>query len=404
MKSSDSSKPTANGPRVTGDSSAILEELRRTFVDGFGEDPRLFAARGRVNLIGDHTDYNDGFVLPMAIDRTSYAAISARLDDKVNVSSLNFPERSEFSTLHGAAPKTGAWSDYIVGVYRTLQSNGIHLPGANLIVGGSVPIGAGLSSSAALEVSVAMAFLSLTDTTLDPLRLAQLCQQAEWLSPGTQCGIMDQYVACFGELGHALLIDCRSLRHESVPLPSNVLFAVCDSGVRHALATGEYNLRRAECQEGLEILQGEDPSIRALRDATPAALSAARARMPEAIYRRCRHVIYENLRVQDASAALRSADLDTFGRLMNDSHRSLRDDYQVSCAELDSLVEIAAKIPGVFGSRMTGGGFGGSTISILAPGARPTFEKQMASEYQKRFGRLPQIHFVVPSGAACRVA
>ncbi len=349
------------------------EALARAFEARFSEVPRVFRAPGRVNLIGEHTDYNDGLVMPAAIEFATWVAVTPREDRRLIVHSMNYDESGVFG-LDGARHR-GNWSDYVVGVARTLERAGIPMRGANLLIRSDVPIGAGLSSSAALEVAVALALLP---EPLDPTTVARLCQRAENEFVGVRCGIMDQFVACHARAGNAIMLDCRSLDYSFAPLPDGVKMVIANTMVRHSLAGGEYNKRRAECAEAAAYFG------RSLRDVTLQDLE--RATLPEAIHRRCRHVITENARVLDARAALDRGDLAAFGERMYESHRSLRDDYEVSCAELDMLVEIASGEPGAYGSRMTGGGFGGCTINLVREESVDGFRRAIKAKYLKRTG------------------
>jgi galactokinase len=342
-----------------------------------------------VNLIGEHTDYNGGFVMPAAIDRATYVAVKARTEPKLVVDSENFNERQEFPLGDSAARARGNWSDYVRGVAVTLERSGFRLRGANLLVRGEVPIGSGLSSSAALEVAVGQALLAISGISLAAPDLARLCQRAENEFVGVSCGIMDQFACCSAQAGHALLLDCRSLEYRMVPLPGNVRLMICDTKVRHRLNSGGYNQRRAECEAGVRLLQRRDSAIHSLRDATLENLE--HAALPEVIFRRCRHVITENARVTRAPAALETGDLALFGRLMRDSHQSLRDDYEVSCEELDLLVRIAEALPGVYGSRMTGAGFGGCTVSLVKSEDATEFARLVREQYCSATGIEPVV-------------
>ncbi|HTS74960.1 MAG TPA: galactokinase [Bryobacteraceae bacterium] len=342
---------------------------------------RVFRAPGRVNLIGEHTDYNGGFVMPAAIDLATYVAVEARDDRELLVSSENFDQPRQFPLNDPDARAEGAWSDYVRGVAVTLERAGFHLRGATLSIRSDVPVGSGLSSSAALEVACAQALLAVSGTSLPGPELARLCQRAENEFVGVQCGIMDQFASCCGRADHAMLLDCRSFAWRMIPLPARVRLVICDTKVRRQLQSGDYNHRRAECEQGVRMLQSVDPSIRSLRDASLAILE--RARLPEIIHRRCRHVIKENSRTLRAAEALESDDLALFGRLMSESHESLRDDYQVSCPELDLMVRIAQALPGVYGSRMTGAGFGGCTLALLDQERAAEFARKITDEYQR---------------------
>ncbi len=375
--------------------------LARTFYQRYGREPRLFRAPGRVNLIGEHTDYNDGFVLPMAIDRETVIAGAARDDRRVRVYSLNADEAVEFDLDHPGEKQRGIWLDYVEGVAQSLLGRGVRLKGADLAVLSDVPVGAGLSSSAALEVSAGLAFVSLSDQQLDRVTLALAGQQAEHVYVGTMCGIMDQFVAALGREGHALLIDCRSLEATLVPLDtSETAIVVCDTNVKHELSSSEYNARRAECERGVEMLREMMPGIRALRDVSVAEFAQHEERLPETIRRRCRHVVTENERTLSAARALQDGDLKEMGRLMYASHRSLRDDYEVSCRELDVLVEIAESLGGVVGARMTGGGFGGCTVNLVRREALGEFKQVVSREYTRATHLNPTIYVSEAGGGA----
>jgi galactokinase len=354
-----------------------------------GRRARVFRAPGRVNLIGEHTDYNGGFVMPAAIDLATYVAAEPRAEPKLVIDSENFGERREFPLADSAARPRGDWSDYVRGVAVTFERSGFRLRGANLTIRGEVPVGSGLSSSAALEVAVAQALLAISGISLSAPDLARLCQRAENEFVGVNCGIMDQFASCCAQAAHALLLDCRSLEYRMVPLPGDVRLIICDTKVRHRLNSGGYNRRRAECEEGVRLLQRCDSAIRSLRDAALEDLE--HAALPEVIFRRCRHVITENARVARAAAALEAGDLALFGRLMCESHRSLRDDYEVSCDELDLLVRIAEALSGVYGSRMTGAGFGGCTVSLVKSEHAAEFARIVREQYFQATGIEPAI-------------
>ncbi|HLW76502.1 MAG TPA: galactokinase [Bryobacteraceae bacterium] len=347
---------------------------------------RRFRAPGRVNLIGEHTDYNDGLVLPVAIDLETCVAVEPRADRTIELDSENFPRRV-FSLDDSEDRAQGDWSDYARGVAVTLERSGYRLRGAHLKISSDLPIGSGLSSSAALEVAVAMALLAMAEISIRAASVARLCQRAENEFVGMNCGIMDQFACCCARAGHALLLDCRSLEYRLVAMPESARIVICDTKVRHQLTSGEYNRRRAECEQGVRAIGKVDASIRSLRDAKLELLEPAG--LSEVILRRCRHVITEIARVADAIAALEAGDLERFGQLMRDSHRSLRDDYQVSCAELDRMVEIAEALPGVYGSRMTGAGFGGCTVSLVATEFVEEFARAMVERYAAATGIAP---------------
>lgn len=346
----------------------LVDDFQRLF----GQAPRLFRAPGRVNLIGEHTDYNDGFVMPAPLEFATTVAAAPRTDGLVVLHSRDFPQEEVTFELAELRPGTGHhWADYVRGVAYVLRRRFPGLRGAHLLVEGNVPIGAGLSSSASVEVASALALLGVSEIAAPPgPELARLCQSAENEYVGMRCGIMDQFVSCCGQAGHALMLDCRSLEFRQLPLATEARLVIVNSGVKHALAGGEYNQRRASCEAGAAQL-----GVSALRDAT---LPAVEELLDPILRRRCRHVVSENQRVLDAAAALERGDLSDFGRLMVESHESLRVDYEVSCNELDLMVNKARQQPGVFGARMTGGGFGGCTVNLVRAEHVDSFRKAMA--------------------------
>jgi galactokinase len=381
-------------------SEATVDRLIGLHQKIFSGNALVFRAPGRVNLIGEHTDYNDGFVMPMAIGFYTWVTAAKREDRTIAAYSEHFNEKISFPLDQLSGPPRKHWSDFVRGVAATLQGAGHALTGANLVIHGEVPLGAGLSSSASFEVALAMALTTLSGTEVSRLELVKLCQAAEHKYVGTRCGIMDQFVAAFGASGHALMLDCRSLEYQMLPIPQNFRVIVCNSMVRHELASGEYNRRRTECEAGVKILQSAFPNIRALRDVTLKDLEEAKSMMPDTIYRRCRHVVTEDQRVLDAANALQTQDLDRFGQLMYQSHASLRDDYEVSCAELDLLVDIASSIRGVDGARMMGGGFGGCTVNLVQSDWVTAFHTDMRKLYAGKVGTVPDLYICEPAQGA----
>jgi galactokinase len=374
--------------------------LTARFRELFGMNARVFRAPGRVNLIGEHTDYNDGLVMPAAIGFYTWVAAAGRADRVLQAYSDRFDAKITLSLDDLAGTPRGHWSDFIRGVAATLQRAGHRLSGANLFVHGEIPLGAGLSSSASLEVATALALTISFGIALPRLELAKLCQAAEHDYVGTRCGIMDQFVVTFGVSGNTLMLDCRSLDYQLIPVPPNLSVVVCNTMVRHELASGEYNRRRADCETGVKLLAKHLPGIRALRDVSIADLEAYKYVLPGTIYQRCRHVVTENERVFAAATALRSQDADQFGNLMYRSHASLRDDYEVSCKELDLLVDLASSSPGVYGARMTGGGFGGCTVNLVRTECATAFKTNIARTYEEAIGIAPDIYICEPAQGA----
>jgi galactokinase len=379
---------------------SLASSLRERFQRLYRTSPRIFLAPGRVNLIGEHTDYNDGFAMPVAIDSHTWIAAAKCPDEILNVFSEHFNESAELPLTALAGPPRKHWSDYVRGVAAILQSTGHKLIGANILIYSDVPLGAGLSSSASLEVSIARALMALSCIDLPLLDLAKLCQRAEHEYAGTRCGIMDQFIAVFGRVRCALMLDCRSLDYQALTLPADASIVICNSMVKHEHAAGEYNLRRADCENGVRLLQQFLPTIRALRDVSLADLEQHRDKLPERVYRRCRHVVSENQRVLVATAALRVNDLKRFGKLMYESHASMRDDYEISCPELNFLVDLAADCEGVYGSRMTGGGFGGCTVNLVRSDAVEDFRSRISAEYKKKTGKNCDIYICAAAHGA----
>jgi galactokinase len=374
--------------------------VTQRFEEEFGTAPKLFAAPGRVNLIGEHTDYNDGFVLPCAIGFNTQVAIAPRADRKLVLLSEGFPERFEFNLEKLPQTRLGAWCDYVLGVAVVLRQAEAFSSGANLLVQGGVPIGAGLSSSAAVEVASALALMSLNGAIFPMPQVAKMCQRAENTFVGAQVGIMDQFVSCLGKKGHALRLDCRSLEFEQVPIPSDVRLVICNTMVKHEHAGGEYNRRRAECDEGVRLLSKWYPEIRALRDISPEQLEKHVDDLPPTIYMRCKHIVNENQRVLEGSRALSCGDLHRFGTLMRQSHESLRDLYAVSCEELDLMVELAEGLPGFFGGRMTGGGFGGCTVNLVSEKQAEPFADEIRRRYLEQTKINPDIYICSAANGA----
>ncbi len=377
----------------------LVEQFAAAFP---GSTPRcVVRAPGRVNLIGEHVDYNDGFVLPIAMSQALYVVAGPADDGQVAVHSTAFGETVRFAADEPGPPGSPMWTNYVRGVARMLLNQGVQLKPARLLIHSDVPVGGGVSSSAALEVGTAMALLALAGQRLDPIPLALLARQAEHQYANSPCGIMDQFICVLGKKDHALLLDCRSQKHEQLPLrfPDTVL-AVMNTQVKHEIGGSEYPVRQRQCQEGLAVLKAGHPQIASLRDVTLEHLTSCESRMDAVAFSRCRHVVSEIRRTQQAAAALRHHDAAEFGRLMTESHVSLRDDYAVSCPELDALVDLATGVAGCHGARMTGGGFGGCAIALIHRSAEQPLCEAIARDYDTQFKKPALVYVTVPSDGA----
>ena len=365
-------------------------------------EPGVYRAPGRVNLIGEHTDYNLGFVFPIALEMACYVAIAPAKHGQVQIYSRDFDEQVEIGVQEiGTAKPSGKWSDYAVGVAQQLANAGIGLESSDLYIASEVPVGSGLSSSAALEIAAAFALLG--SRSMPPLEIAQLGRRAETQFVGMPCGIMDQYASVFGRKGSAVQIDCRSLQHEYVTLPEQVSIVAVNSMVKHELGTSAYRERVTECQAAVTAIQAFDKTVESLRDVSFSFFKQIEDSIPPVPRRRARHVISDTQRVLDLAAAARANDLPEMGRLFIASHRSMQYDYEISCEEIDFLVDTAIKIPGVYGSRMTGGGFGGCTVNLLAPESIGQFRDRLAKAYQERFSKSPVFYDCEAAAGAGRL-
>ncbi len=364
--------------------------FRRQACDKLGPECRLFRAPGRVNLIGEHTDYNQGLVMPVAINRYTYAgAVPARAGE-IHLESREF-EDIYTAKLEMLQPEKG-WGNYLLGMAAGLQQRGYKLRGTRLYVQSEIPFGAGLSSSAALEISSGLAMLGIAQTwPHQGMDMVWAAHFAEHHFVGALTGIMDQFIATFGRKEHALMLDCRSLEWEPVPLPAECELVICNTGVRHALAASAYNQRRHECQLGVEHFQRRLPEVQSLRDVTWNDFLRWQTDLPDAVMRRCRHIISENRRVEEARRAFQQHDLSRLSELFSASHRSLRDDYEVSCPELDAMVEAAAQAPGFIAGRMTGGGFGGCTVNLVYRAQVSRFIASVSAAYRSQMNHIPEI-------------
>lgn len=366
-------------------STQLVAKLNAVFREKFGEPDHLVRSPGRINLIGEHTDYNMGFVLPASIDKAIYIAIQKREDEHIHLVAADLEEEYSCS-LAGLQPSSQRWPDYILGVVDQLQKKGINLRGFNIVMAGDVPLGAGLSSSAAVECATVFALDALFGLELDRKTMVQFAQKAENEFAGVQCGIMDQFASMFGQEGKLIRLDCRSLEYAYMPFPSNeVDIVLLDTGVKHALASSEYNLRRQECEEGLGIINQAHPSVQSLRDASIQMVDECLSQGDPIVYNRCKYVVEEINRLLAGCGDLEKNNLAAFGRKMFETHTGLSRLYEVSCPEADALVNMASSYKQILGARMMGGGFGGCTINLVQKGHAEKIISEIAPRYQELF-------------------
>lgn len=352
----------------------------------FGSTPFIVRSPGRVNIIGEHTDYNEGFVLPAAIDKAIYVGVSQREDDLIHLYAVDFKESFQVA-LSTLAPTEKGWPNYILGVVDQLQKAGHTLSGFNLVVDGDVPLGAGLSSSAALECATAFALNELFALGIERMKMVRLAQMAEHSFAGVKCGIMDQFASLMGRKDHVLRLDCRSLEYEYVPLKlDGYKVLLLNTNVKHSLASSEYNTRRAQCEQGVVWVKEGHPEVHSLRDVTIDMLDRYVAPKDELIYRRCRYVVEENTRLTEGCEDLKRGDLAALGKKMFQTHEGLSKDYEVSCPELDFLVNAVKNNPNVLGARMMGGGFGGCTINLVREEAIDSLIEVLSKTYRTATG------------------
>jgi galactokinase len=377
--------------------------LRTQHIARYHSEPAIFVAPGRVNLIGEHTDYAEGFVMPVAIDKATLAAISPRSDGKIVLYAENYSEEKSFEAA--ALPKTANkhWSDYPIGVAVILAGEGYTIPGFSLSIWGDVPLGSGLSSSAALEVATMTALTALMGVEIPGPKLARLCQRVENEFVGANCGIMDQFISANGKKNHALLLDCRDLSFRLAPIPANVALVIANTMVKHSIFGGDYPTRRRESEAACAIINGHRGGVPFLRDATLEDLEKWGHEMTPESLKRARHVISEDLRTVAASEALLKGDMKELGRLMAEAHASYSGDFAGSCVEADLMVELANQIPGLIGARLTGGGFGGCTINLVEQEQAKAFAEELGSRYAARTGIVPEIHVCHASDGAHRL-
>jgi galactokinase len=379
---------------------AILRSIHQA---RFLAEPALFVAPGRVNLIGEHTDYAEGFVMPAAINFATLAAISPRADGKIVIYAENYGEEAAFDA--GALPASAShrWSDYPIGVVQILAGQGHAIPAFSMSLWGDVPLGSGLSSSAALEVATALAVLSLIGASYPGPVLARLCQRAENEFVGASCGIMDQFISANGKENHAILLDCRDLSYKLAPIPPNVALVIANTMVKHSIAGGDYKIRRSEAEAACAVIASHRSGVKFLRDCTLEDLEKWGHEMAPKSYLRAKHIISENLRTVAAAEALLNNKLPELGRLMAEAHRSYSQDFEASCPEADAMVELAQDLPGLIGARLTGGGFGGCTVNLVEQKDAVCFAQALAGRYAAKTGIEPQIHICHASDGAHRL-
>jgi galactokinase len=374
----------------------LSSSVRERFQQRFGAEPIVVRSPGRVNVIGEHTDYNNGFVLPAAIDKAIYIGIAKRDDDRIVLYSEEFREEEQ-STVQGVAISDRHWANYILGVVDQLNKRGHKLSGFNLNIDGDVPVGAGLSSSAAVECATAFALKQCFGLDFDKMEQTKIAQKAEHTFAGVMCGIMDMFASTFGKAGHALRLDCRSLDYEYVPLElEGYRILLLNTNVKHSLASSEYNTRRQECAEGVRLLQEGGETVESLRDATLEMLDRHVKPVNETVYRRCKFIVEENERLLTACEALKAGDLATLGKKMYGSHDGLQHEYEVSCKELDFLVDAVRDNTAVVGARMMGGGFGGCTINIVREDAIDPLVADLGKRYEEAMGLQLTSYIALP--------
>lgn len=381
-----------------------VSRITQSFSARFGSSCALFHAPGRINIIGEHTDYNLGFVLPAAIDKGITFGISLNTDSMIRLFALDMDEGFEIALSDLAISETG-WANYLLGVVAMMQDSGHQIQGFNCVFGGNIPVGSGLSSSAALECGLATALNDLLDLGLSRMELAQIAQAAEHSYAGVQCGLMDQFASVFGQEGQVVELDCRSLEYRYFPLPTeHHRIVLVNSMVKHALADSAYNTRREECAAGVAHLAAKYPGIESLRDVTLEMLAAEKAAMDSVVWRRCDFIVRENARVQQTGIALQAGDLEKVGQLMYASHMGLQDAYEVSCPELDFLVAQSRAIPQILGSRMMGGGFGGCTINLVERDAVDAVSRELSAAYEAKYQVTPEVYVTRISDGAGAMA
>ncbi|MBK7306809.1 MAG: galactokinase [Chitinophagaceae bacterium] len=381
----------------------MLEKITSVFTEKFAAQPVVFRSPGRINILGEHTDYNEGFVLPAAIDKSIYVAITKRADKQINLYAGDFNENFTTDT-DNIKPAPIQWPNYILGVVDQLQKHGHTIGGFNLVIDGDIPIGAGLSSSAAVECAVIFALNTIFELGVSRLQMVKLAQKAEHVFAGVHCGIMDQFASMFGKKDHAIKLDCRSLEYEYVPISfSGYSIVLFNTNVKHSLDSTEYNTRRKQCEEGVSIIAQNHPGVKSLRDVSMAMLKDNVAGVDSMIFKRCKYVVQENQRLLGACDDLKKGDVKALGKKMFETHRGLQYDYEVSCRELDFLVDFVKNNADVAGARMVGGGFGGCTINLVRADAVEKLVEQISTAYLKEMNLPLSVYPVSVENGTCKM-
>lgn len=378
----------------------IVNEVRSSFEQRFGVEPIVIKAPGRINLIGEHTDYNNGFVLPAAVDQAIYLAIGKSGSSESTLVSLDMDQTFEFSINDFQPTKEKLWANYLMGVVAEIQKSGREVTGFNIVFSGDVPQGSGMSSSAALECGTCFALNELFDLSIPKVKMVKMSQKAEHNYAGVMCGIMDQFASMMGSADHALLLDCESLEYRHFPIElTDHIIVLCNSNVSHNLADSEYNIRRKQCEEGVSLLQKYFPEIKSLRDVSLEQLNAHQSELSDVVYKRCKYVIEENERVMSMTKAMEAGEIDALGEILTIAQEGMRSGYEISCPEIDFMADFANNREDVVGARMMGGGFGGCTINLVNKGSEDQFISELNAAYKEQFNKeITPIKVVISDG------
>ncbi|WP_258102059.1 galactokinase [Marinoscillum pacificum] len=378
----------------------ILNEVKSSFEQRFGVEPIVIKAPGRINLIGEHTDYNNGFVLPAAVDQAIYLAVAKSGSSESTLVSLDMDQTYEFSINDFQPTKEKPWANYLMGVVAEIQKSGREVSGFNIVFSGDVPQGSGMSSSAALECGTCFALNELFELSIPKVEMVKMSQKAEHNYSGVMCGIMDQFASMMGSADHALLLDCESLEYRHFPIElTDHIIVLCNSNVSHNLADSEYNIRRKQCEEGVSLLQKYFPGVKSLRDVSLEQLNAHQSELSDVVYKRCKYVIEENERVMSMTKAMEAGEIDSLGEILTIAQEGMRSEYEISCPEIDFMADFANNREDVVGARMMGGGFGGCTINLVNKGSEDQFISELSAAYKEQFNKeITPIKVVISDG------